>query len=191
MDGTSTTNNIDKSNGTMTHKGRWQPIMYEIYEWADGAGKDRLTLDIWMGSGCNDRFSYRVVGGGEYLELCVCVPLEMYSKVDLHKGASHGNTKVAKGGKKGMITLDPEELENYILKAVAMRHKMKMWCDSKMGTTVHGHHTVTTKIPLPKACMGNMDNKLLGNTGEVQVLEINLYVCTAEDNEVTYGKSEE
>ena len=171
----------------MMEEERWQP-MYEIFKWADGAGKDRLTLDIWMGSGCNERFSYRVIGGGEYLELCVCVPLEMYSEIDLHKGVSHGSTKVARGGKKMLITLDPEELENSILKAAAMRRKMKTWRDSKMGTTVHGHHTVTTKIPLPKACMGNTDNKLLGEAGGVQILEIDLFVRMVEDNEVTYGK---
>ena len=44
--------------------------MYEIYEWADGAGKDKLTIDIWMHGRVNDGFSYQVEKGGVPRAMC-------------------------------------------------------------------------------------------------------------------------
>ena len=47
-----------------------------------------------------------------------------------------------------------------------------------------------TRIPLPKVCLGNSDNKLLDDLRDTMILEIDLYVRGGDDNGVTYGKKQ-
>ena len=82
--------------------------------------------------------------------------------------------------------MDPTELENSILKAAAMRRKMKYWRDSNM-TTGGGENTCTTKILLPEACSRNTTTVLLGGENGSQILEIDLFVRVADEQAVTYG----